>query len=121
MKTYFRRFLRRHVRRARPRQLELNLWPKRQVGSAVFLKKSATTHNGHAVALVRPTKSIYAVDLAAVKKRMKDKDFARAVNRDDIVRRAEGLGMPLDDVIANVITAPKSDAERLGIAGSPIS
>src|SRR5213595_2971300 len=71
-----------------------------------------------AVALVRPTKSIHDVDLAAVKKKMKDKAFARAVNRDDIVRGAEQLGMPLDNVIAGVITALKSDAERLGLQGS---
>src|ERR1051326_3580903 len=51
-----------------------------------------------AVALVRPTKSIHDVDVRAVKKKMKDKAFARAVNRDDIVRGAEELGMPLDDV-----------------------
>ena len=70
-----------------------------------------------AVALVRPTKSIHDVDLAAVKKKMKDKAFARAVNRDDIVRGAEELGMPLDNVIAEVISALKSDAERLGVAG----
>src|SRR6266571_8248801 len=67
-----------------------------------------------AVALVRPTKSILDVDLAAVKKKMKDKAFARAVNRDDIVRGAEQLGVPLDDVITNVIAALKSDAGRLG-------
>ena len=71
-----------------------------------------------AVALVRPTKNIRDVDVAAVKKKMKDKGFARAVNRDDIVRGAEELGLPLDDVIANVIAALKSDAVRLGIAGN---
>ncbi|MFZ3376865.1 MAG: HDIG domain-containing metalloprotein [Chthoniobacterales bacterium] len=70
-----------------------------------------------AVALVRPTKSIHEVDLAAVKKKMKDKAFARAVNREDIVRGAQELGMPLEDVIANVITALQSDAARLGLAG----
>ncbi len=70
-----------------------------------------------AVALVRPTKSIHDVDLAAVKKKMKDKAFARAVNRDDILRGAEELGMPLDNVIAEIISALKSDAERLGVAG----
>jgi putative nucleotidyltransferase with HDIG domain len=70
-----------------------------------------------AVALVRPTKSIQDVNLAAVKKKMKDKAFARAVNRDDIVRGAEELGMPLDNVIAEIISAIKSDAERLGVAG----
>jgi len=70
-----------------------------------------------AVALVRPTKSIHDVDVRAVKKKMKDKAFARAVHREDIVRGAEELGMPLDDVIAEVIAALKSDAERLGLAG----
>src|SRR5436189_3365675 len=71
-----------------------------------------------AVALVRPTKSIHDVDLRAVKKKMKDKAFARAVNRDDIARGAEQLGMPLDEVITNVIAALRSDAARLGLAGS---
>src|SRR5205807_3193470 len=70
-----------------------------------------------AVALVRPTKSIHDVDLAAVKKKMKDKAFARAVNREDIIRGAEELGMPLDEVITNVIAALKADANRLGLAG----
>src|ERR1700755_508687 len=71
-----------------------------------------------AVALVRPTKSIHDVDVRAVKKKMKDKAFARAVNREDIVRGAEGLGMPLDDVIAQVIAALKEDADRLGLVGA---
>src|SRR6059058_5279340 len=70
-----------------------------------------------AVALVRPTKSIHDVDVRAVKKKMKDKAFARAVNREDIVRGAEELGMPLDEVIAEVIAALKTDAHRLGLAG----
>jgi putative nucleotidyltransferase with HDIG domain len=69
-----------------------------------------------AVARVRPSKSVHEVDVAAVKKKMKDKAFARAVNRTDIARGAEELGMALDDVIAAVITALKSDAERLGLA-----
>jgi putative nucleotidyltransferase with HDIG domain len=71
-----------------------------------------------AVALVRPTKSIHDVDVRAVKKKMKDKAFARAVSRDDIVHGAEELGMPLDDVIAQVIAALKADAKRLGLAGT---
>ena len=68
-----------------------------------------------AVALVRPTKSIQDVDVRAVKKKMKDKAFARAVNREDITRGAEELGMPLDTVIAEVIMALKADAERLDL------
>src|SRR5437879_12663453 len=71
-----------------------------------------------AVALVRPEKSIHELDVRAVKKKMKDKAFARAVNRDDIIRGAEELGMPLDDVITNVIAALKADALRLGLAGA---
>src|SRR3989449_9860594 len=68
-----------------------------------------------AVALVRPTKNIHDVDVRAVKKKLKDKAFARAVNREDIVHGAEQLGMPLDGVITNVIAALKADADRLGL------
>jgi putative nucleotidyltransferase with HDIG domain len=71
-----------------------------------------------AVALVRPTKSVHDVDVRAVKKKIKDKAFARAVNRDDIIRGAEHLEMPLDDVIAQVIAALNADAERLGLVGA---
>ena len=71
-----------------------------------------------AVALVRPTKSIHDVDVRAVKKKMKDKAFARAVSREDIIHGAEELGITLDDVIAQVIAALKGDAERLGLAGT---
>ncbi|MFL6540889.1 MAG: HDIG domain-containing metalloprotein [Chthoniobacterales bacterium] len=70
-----------------------------------------------AVALVRPSKNIAEVEVSSVKKKMKDKAFARAVNRDDITRGAAELGMPLDQVIAEVIAALKPDAERLGLAG----
>ena len=71
-----------------------------------------------AVTLVRPTKSIHDVEVRSVKKKMKDKAFARAVNRDDIIRGAEELGVPLDEVIAQVIAALKGDADRLGLAGT---
>jgi putative nucleotidyltransferase with HDIG domain len=70
-----------------------------------------------AVARVRPSKSVYDVDVASVRKKMKDKAFARAVNREDIVHGAAEIGMPLDEVIANVITALGADAQRLGLAG----
>src|SRR3954469_7783607 len=72
-----------------------------------------------AVARVRPSKSVHEVDVASVKKKMKDKAFARAVNREDITRGAEQLGMPLDEVISNVIGALNADAERLGLVGTP--
>lgn len=70
-----------------------------------------------AVARVRPSKSIQEVDVASVKKKMKDKAFARAVNREDIIRGAAELGMPLEEVIGGVIAALKADAERLDLAG----
>ena len=74
-----------------------------------------------AVTRVRPSKSIHEVEVASVKKKMKDKAFARAVNRDDILRGAAELGMPLDNVIMEVIIALKSDAERLGLQGVALS
>ena len=72
-----------------------------------------------AVARVRPSKSVHEVDVASVKKKMKDKAFARAVNRDDIVRGAAELGRPVEEVIAGVIAALQADADRLGLAGQP--
>jgi len=70
-----------------------------------------------AVALVRPSKSIDEVDVASVRKKMKDKGFARAVNREDIAKGAEQLGVDLDEHIAFVIDALKPVASELGIAG----
>jgi putative nucleotidyltransferase with HDIG domain len=72
-----------------------------------------------AVARVRPSKSMHEVEIASVKKKMKDKAFARAVNREDIIRGAAELGMPLEEVIGGVITALQADADRLGLAGQP--
>ena len=71
-----------------------------------------------AVALVRPSKSVHDVDTASVKKKLKDKAFARAVHREDITRGAEALQMPLDDLIGQVVLALRADADRLGVAGS---
>lgn len=70
-----------------------------------------------AVTLVRPSKNINDVELSSVKKKMKDKAFARAVNREEIVHGAEQLGMPLEEVITGVIAALKADADRLGLMG----
>src|SRR5215211_3047773 len=72
-----------------------------------------------AVARVRPTKSVHEVDVGSVKKKMKDKAFARAVNREDIVRGAAELGVSLEQLIEGVITALRGDAQRLGLAGTP--
>ncbi|MDQ6765229.1 MAG: HDIG domain-containing protein [Verrucomicrobiota bacterium] len=70
-----------------------------------------------AVARVRPTKSLHDVEVAAVIKKMKDKAFARAVNREDITRGAAELDLPLEELIAGVIVALRADAERLGLGG----
>ena len=72
-----------------------------------------------ACSLVKPTKSIHDVDAAGVKKKMKDKAFARGVNRDDIVKGAGELGVPLEDHIAFCITAMQKNAEVLGLQGTP--
>ena len=70
-----------------------------------------------AVALVRPNKSLAEVDVAAVRKKMKDKGFARAINREDITKGADQLGVELDEHIAFVIESLKPVAPQLGIAG----
>ena len=70
-----------------------------------------------AVALVRPNKSIAEVEASSVRKKMKDKAFARSVNRDDIVKGAQELGVELDAHIAEVIEAMKPAAKDLGLAG----
>jgi len=71
-----------------------------------------------AVALVRPSRSLHEVDAAAVKRKMKDKAFARAVSRDEMVRAAETLGAPFDDHVTLVIDAMRGIAGELGLAGS---
>jgi putative nucleotidyltransferase with HDIG domain len=71
-----------------------------------------------AATLVRPSKSVLDLEAPSVMKRMKDKAFARAVNRDDLRRGAEELGLPLDQHIANVIAFMRVQAEALGLKGS---
>lgn len=68
-----------------------------------------------AVTYVRPNKSIDEVEVKSVKKKMKDKAFARAVNREDIIRGAEDLGIPLDEHISFCINAMKKNKELLGL------
>ena len=70
-----------------------------------------------ATALVKPNKSLAEVDAKSVRKRMKDKAFARSVSREDIVNGAAGLGVDLDEHIAFCIEAMKSIAGELGLAG----
>lgn len=70
-----------------------------------------------AVALVRPDKSVHSVEVSSVKKKMKDKAFARAVNREDIIRGAQELDVPLETLIEEVITALRGNAVALGLNG----
>jgi len=72
-----------------------------------------------AVALVKPGKLLAEVDAKSVRKKMKDKAFARSVSRDDIVNGARELGVELDDHIAFCIEALKGIAGQLGLAGGP--
>jgi putative nucleotidyltransferase with HDIG domain len=72
-----------------------------------------------ATALVRPSRSVHEVDARSVRKKMKDKAFARGVNRDDVVAGAADLGIELDEHIDFVIQAMRGSADALGLAGTP--
>lgn len=70
-----------------------------------------------AVALVRPSKAVADVAPSSVKKKMKDRRFAEAVSRDDLVNGAVELGIPFDEHVAFVVDAMAANAEVLGLAG----
>jgi putative nucleotidyltransferase with HDIG domain len=72
-----------------------------------------------ACALVRPSRSVVDLSPESVVKKMKDKAFARSVDREYIRRGAEEVGMPLVELVALVISAQMPIAERLGIGGAP--
>jgi putative nucleotidyltransferase with HDIG domain len=74
-----------------------------------------------AVALVRPDRSVENVKVSSVRKKMKDKAFAAKVSRDEIAHGAERLGVPLEDLINEVIVALTAEADRLGVAGTPVA
>jgi putative nucleotidyltransferase with HDIG domain len=71
-----------------------------------------------ACALIKPSKSIHEVETASVKKKLKDKAFARGVHREDVYKGAEELGLPLEEHISFCIEAMRSIAPELGLAGS---
>ena len=71
-----------------------------------------------AAALVRPSKSVLDLEASSVKKRMKDKAFARGVKREDLTAGAELLGLPLDEHITNVIKSMREQADALGLRGT---
>jgi putative nucleotidyltransferase with HDIG domain len=68
-----------------------------------------------ACALVKPGKSIFEVETDSVKRKLKDKAFARGVNRQDVLRGAEELGVPLEEHIGFCIEAMRGAADRLGL------
>src|SRR3954466_1929455 len=70
-----------------------------------------------AIALVKPNKSLAEVEAKSVRKKMKDKAFARSVNRDDIINGAADLGVDLEEHITFCIEAMKGIAKELGLAG----
>jgi predicted hydrolase (HD superfamily) len=74
-----------------------------------------------ACALVKPSRSIHGVEVAGVKKKMKDKAFARAVLREDITGGAELLGLSVDEHVGNCLRAMQARAEELGLEGSVVS
>ncbi|HET7873775.1 MAG TPA: HD domain-containing protein [Terriglobales bacterium] len=74
-----------------------------------------------ASALVKPGKSLAEVEAKSVRKKMKDKAFARAVNRDDIINGAADLGVDLEEHIAFCIEAMKGIAGELGLAGGAVT
>ena len=70
-----------------------------------------------ATALVRPSRSVHEVEARSVRKKMKDKAFARGVSRDDVIQGAEALGVDLDEHIAFVVGAMQRSATALGLDG----
>ena len=72
-----------------------------------------------AVALVRPSKSVRDVDAGSVRKKMKDKAFARAVSREMMLKGAEDMAIPFEELTSEVIVALNDVADRLGLAGTP--
>ena len=74
-----------------------------------------------ACALIKPSKSILDVEVDSVKRKMKDKAFARGVSRQDVIQGAAELNVPLEEHIANCLDAMKSVADALGLKGNAAS
>jgi predicted hydrolase (HD superfamily) len=71
-----------------------------------------------ACALVRPSRSLQDLEVSSVKKKLKDKGFARGVSRDDVVQGAAELGVPLEEHIAFMLDALRPDERLLGLGGT---
>lgn len=87
-----------------PTLLDKTLWASDEISGFVT-----------AVTLVRPNKKISEVEVSSVKKKMKDKAFAKAISRDDLILGAEVLGLSLDDHLTNVICAMQGISSDLGL------
>lgn len=74
-----------------------------------------------AVALVRPSRAVADVSASSVKKKMKDRRFAEAIHREDLIAGAAELGIPFDDHVAFVVYAMTDNADALGLAGTAAS
>ena len=91
------------------------------VGLILFLVFGSTDPGEpieNAVALVRPSKAVRDVDAGAVRKKMKDKAFARAVSREMMLKGAEDMAIPFEELTSEVIAALSDAADRLGLAGT---
>ena len=91
--------------------------PRKSLMSRALFASDELTGLITASTLVKPSKSISDVDVAGIRKKMKDKAFARGVNRDDVIQGAEALGVPLDEHIGVVLEAMRGVANTLGLDG----
>ncbi len=98
-----------------PREREREPAPRTRLVDKTLYAVDELTGLIIAVAYVRPSKKLADVDLAAIKKKWKDKAFARGAKREDIERGAAELGVPLDEHIQNVLAALQAEHESLGL------
>ncbi|WP_201370931.1 HDIG domain-containing metalloprotein [Ktedonobacter robiniae] len=97
--------------------LNLETHPRTDLLSKALYACDEVTGMITATSLVRPDKSIHGLEVSSVRKKMKAKGFAAGVNREDLVKGAEELGVDLNEHIAFVIAAMSAIAEDLGLAG----
>jgi putative nucleotidyltransferase with HDIG domain len=104
-----------HIRRAIMAHAPHTGTPRRTMLEKAIFAVDELTGFIVAVALVRPSKKLADVDVAAVKKKMKEKSFAAGVHRDDIAKGADELGLTLDEHIRHVLTAMQDLSDSLGL------
>ena len=104
--------------KAKPKSKVLILDANDDVTSKPGLFKKAWTDRYKGIIEYRSKHNVTDVDVAGVRKKMKDKAFARGVNRDDIIQGAAALDIQLDAHIGLVLQAMQAEADALGLAGS---